>query len=101
MQTKVIHSPDPHHILPGESSADPVHQRSADTAEMIAHRVARVDGLVLAELGEFVLAFEVLDSAVVNDEVGGEHAGCDLTAIGAIADEAVNEVIALRGLPCG
>ena len=58
---------------------------------MVRHGVPARDGLVLRPLGEFVLAAGVRGFGFFDDEVGGEHAGGDFAAVGAVADEAVDE----------
>lgn len=65
---------------------------------MVLHRVARGDSLALGELGELVLAADVLDGGLVDDEVRGEHGCGDLAAVGAVADEGIHEVLALSRL---
>lgn len=40
----------------------------------------------------------MLEVRVQDGEVGGEHAGCDLVAVGAIADESVDEAGGFGGL---
>jgi hypothetical protein len=45
----------------------------------------------LAKGFELVLAADVLEVRVEDGEVGGEHGGCQLAAVGAVADEAVDE----------
>ena len=54
---------------------------------MILHGVAAFDGLALRELGELVAATDVLGLGGQDSEVAGEHAGGDLPAVGAVADE--------------
>lgn len=73
VQTEVIYSADSHYILPWEPTADPVHKRPANTAEVVLHRAARGDGIVLSKLGHFIFALEMFDRFVVNYEVAGEH----------------------------
>jgi len=73
VQAEVIYSANSHYVLPGEPTADPVHKRPADTAEVILHCAARGDGIVLSKLGQFVFALEVFDRLVIDYEVAGEH----------------------------
>lgn len=40
------------------------------------------------------------EGGVFDDEVGGEHGGGDFAAVGAVADEGVDEVGAFDGLGC-
>lgn len=65
---------------------------------MVFHGITRSDGLVLRELGELALPAGVLNRGATDDEVGGEHAGSDFAAVGAVADEGVDQVVARGGL---
>lgn len=49
------------------------HQSPALRAEVIRHSVSSGDCLVLREFGQQVLTPNMLQSGVVDDEVGGEH----------------------------
>lgn len=73
VQIEIVHSPDPRYAHPRETRAAAVHKRAAFAAEVVCHGVARGDGFGLGELGEQVLAGEVREGAVFDDEVGGEH----------------------------
>lgn len=42
-------------------------------------------------MGKFVLAFDVLESVVFDDEVGSKHRGSEFTVVGAMADELEEE----------
>jgi hypothetical protein len=100
VQIEIINSANPRDQHSREPGRDSVHQRSTDRAEVVLHGVAAFDGLVLRELGELVTATDVLGLGVFDDEVGGEHACCDFTAVGAVADERVYEAGSRSGL-CG
>jgi len=91
VQIKVIDRADPRDQRTGEPRRDAVHQRTADRAEVVLHRVAALDGLALRELGELVAAAHVGCFRGLDDEVGGEHRGRDLAAVAAVADEGVYE----------
>ena len=54
---------------------------------MALHSIAALDGLALRELGELVAATDVFGLGGYDGEVAGEHAGGDLPAVGAVADE--------------
>ena len=54
---------------------------------MVLHSIAALDGFALRELGELVAATNVLGLRGQDSEVAGEHAGGDLPAVGAVADE--------------
>ena len=62
---------------------------------MVRHRVARGNGLAIAPGLEVVTAAEVLEVGVVDGEVGGMHGGGYFVAVGAVADEGVDEAGAL------
>ncbi len=83
VQLQIIHRADPGDAHAWEPRAPSVHQGAADRAEVVGHVVPGGDGLALAVLREFVLAFDVLERAVFDDEVGGEHGGGDFAAVGA------------------
>jgi hypothetical protein len=87
MQIKIVDSADPRNQHPREAGRDAVHERAADGAEVVLHRVAALDRLALGELGELVAAAHVHRLGLLDDEVGGEHRGRDLAAVGAVADE--------------
>ena len=73
VQLEVIHrsnSRDGHAWIPARHS---VHQRTAHRAEVVAHRVASRDCLVLRELRELVLASDMLERGVLDYEVRSEH----------------------------
>ena len=91
MQTEVVYRADAQDAHSREAFADPIHQRPAVRAEMVRHLVPTADGLRLREGLELVLPTQVLEVLVGDDEVGGEHGGGDLVAVGAVADEAVDE----------
>lgn len=73
MQREIVHSSDPQDPLIRVPATDPVHQRSADGAEVILHGVTRGDSLALREFGQLVLATDVFDLRCLDDEVRSEH----------------------------
>lgn len=101
MQAEVVHRPNARNTLPRPPRAPSVHERAAHRAEVVGHGVAGGDGLVLAVLRELVLAAEVLHGVVGDDEVRREHGGSDLAAVGAVADEGVDEAGGFDGLGAG
>lgn len=98
VQIKVIDRADSRDQHAREPRRNPVHQRAADRAEVVLHRVAAGDRLALRELRELVAAAHVLRRGVLDDEVGGEHRGGDLAAVGAVADEGVHVARLFEGL---
>lgn len=68
---------------------------------MVGYGVSRRDGAALAEGFEVGAAAQVLEVAVGDGEVGGEHGGSDFVAVGTVADEGVDEAGALGGLRGG
>ena len=58
---------------------------------MVLHGVATLDGLALRELCELVAATHVFGLGGEDGEVAGEHAGGDLSAVGAVADESADQ----------
>ncbi|KAK6434138.1 hypothetical protein LTR95_009684 [Oleoguttula sp. CCFEE 5521] len=116
-QIEVIDRTNPRDEQTRKARGDTIHQRAADRAEIVLHRVAACDSLRLSELGELVLASGVRGVALLDDEVGGEHRGCDfvvlssrmsvttlmrrssgLLTVGTVADKAINEPRRLRRL---
>lgn len=73
------------------AGAAAVHECATHAAEAVFHVVSCCDGSVLAKAGQFLFAADMLEVLVVDYEVGGEHAGGDLSAVGAVADERVDE----------
>lgn len=73
MQIEIVNSADPGDQRAWETRRDPVHQRAADGAEVVLHRVAALDGFVLREFRELVAAAHVRCFGLFDDEVGGEH----------------------------
>jgi hypothetical protein len=98
MQIEIINSSNPRDQHSREPRRDSVHQRSTDRAEVVLHSVAAFDSLVLRELGELVTATDMLGLGILNDKVRCEHARCDFTAVGAVADERVYEAGSRGGL---
>lgn len=98
VQLKIINRPDSHDEIPWEPSADSIHQRAALGAEVVLHRVACGDGVVLREFGELLAATDVLGGGLFDYEVACEHGGGDLAAVCAVTDERVDEVLAFSGL---
>jgi hypothetical protein len=87
MQLEIINSSNSRDQHSREPRRDSIHQRSTDRAKVVLHSVAAFNGLALRKLGELVLATDVFGFRVLNDEVGGEHARCDFTAVAAVADK--------------
>lgn len=98
LQLEIVNRADSRDRHAWVSARSPVHQRSADGAEAVLHRVARRGRLVLLEARELVLAAQVFEVRVSDDEVGGEHGGGDFAAVGAVAEECVHETFAGGGL---
>ena len=98
MQIEIIHRPNPQHTLPLQPGTHPAHQRPTHRTEVVRHRVARRDGFGLLEFSQLLPAPDVLDGRVGDDEVGREARGRDLAAVGAVADERVDQVRAGRRL---
>lgn len=98
LQLEIINRADSRNRHARVSTRSPVHQRSADGAEAVLHRVAGRDRLVLLEARELILAAQVFEVCVGDDEVGGEHGGGDLAAVSAVAEECVHETFAGGGL---
>jgi hypothetical protein len=90
LQIKVVDRTDPRDQHARDAGRDAVHERAADGAEVVLHRVAARDRLALRELGELVAAARVHRLGLLDDEVGGEHRGGDLAAVAAVADEGVD-----------
>ncbi len=90
-QVEIVHGADAQDACSREPRADAVHERPARGAEVVGHGSVQADAVVLAPGLEVVLAAQVLQVGVGDDEVGGEHGGGDFAAVGAVADEGVDE----------
>ena len=89
MQIQIINRPNAQYTRSRKPRPDTIHECTARGAEIIGHIATRSDGLRLAPGFEVVLAAEVFEVGVGDDEVGGEHGGGDFAAVGAVADEGV------------
>lgn len=98
MQAEVIHSPNPQDAHSREAAASPVQQSAADGTEVSLHSGTRGDRLVLRPSAELVLSTEMLKGLVLDGEVRSKHRRRNLVTVGAIADEAVDEVFAFHRL---
>lgn len=95
---KIVHGANAQDTLIGESRADAVQERAARGTEIIGHVVARGDRVRLAEGFQIVAAADVLEVRVGDGKVGCEHGRGDFAAVGAIADEGVDQARALGWL---
>lgn len=95
---EIVNGADAQDAPPRVAGADAVHERAARGTEVVGHGVARGDGTRLAEGLQVVLAAEVLEVRVGDGEVGCEHGRGDFAAVGAVADEAVDQAGALGWL---
>lgn len=91
VQIKVIHSTNTQDAISGEACADAVHERAARRAKVVGHVVARANRLGLAIRRQIVAATLVRQVGIVDGEVGCEHGRGDLAAVGAVADEGVDQ----------
>ena len=97
-QMEIVNGADAQDALARAAGADAVHERAARGAEVVGHGVARGDGPRLAKGLKVVAAAHVLEVRVGDGEVGCEHGGGDFAAVGAVADEAVDQTGALGWL---
>ena len=95
---KIVHGANAQNALIGESRADAVQKRTARGTEIVGHVVARGDTARLAEGFQIVAAADVLEVRVRDGKVGCEHGRGDFAAVGAIADEGVDQAWALGWL---
>lgn len=95
---EIVHGANAQNAHTGEARTDAVHERAARGTEMVGHGVAGGDGARLAEGFQIVAAADVLEVSGGDGEVGGEHGGGDFAAVGAVADEGVEEGWALGWL---
>ena len=95
---EIVNGADAQDALAGPARADAVHERAARGAEVVGHGVARGDGAGLAKGLQVVAAAQVPEVLVRDGEVGREHGGGDFAAVGAVADEAVDQAGALGWL---
>ncbi len=98
VQIEIVNGADAQDALPGRTRADAVHEGAARGAEEIGHVVAGAYGTLLAPCLEGVAAAQVLEVRVGDGEVGCEHGGGDFVAVGAVADEGVDQAGALGRL---
>ena len=97
MQPEIIHRTNTQYTPPRELLPDTIHERAAGGAEIVGHQLAGGDRARLGVSGQFVAAAEVCEMGVGDGEVGGEHGGRDLAAVGAVADKGAEEAGALLG----
>ena len=95
---EIVHGANAQDALPRRARTDTVHERAARGAKVIRHGIARGDGPRLTEGFQIVAAAQVPEVGVRDGEVGREHGGGDFAAVGAVADEAVDEARALGWL---
>ena len=98
VQMEIVHGADAQDALSRPARADAVHERAARGAEVIGHGVARGDGTGLAKGLQVFAAAQVPEVSVRDGEVGREHGRGDFAAVGAVADEAVDQAGALGWL---
>lgn len=98
VQMEIVHGADAQDAHPGKAGPDAIHERAARGAKVVGHGLARGDAALLAKGLEVVAAARVLEVLVRDGEVGREHGGGDFVAVGAVADEAVDQPRALGGL---
>ena len=73
MKLKIVHLSNTHDSRTRETRANAIHETAANAAEIRDHGVAADDNFSRSVLGKFVLAFDVLESVVFDDEVGSKH----------------------------
>lgn len=93
LQIKIIHSSNPEKVHPRKACRDPVHNATADRTEESSHIVASSCGIIAGVAGQLVFATDPLDIFVSDGEVGREHRGGQLMAIGTIAGERVHDAV--------
>jgi len=91
LQIEIVNRSNPHDAVSRIPRANTIHECPTSFAEIIRHGVGCGDGLVLREGCQVLLSAGMLQVLVVDDEVRGEHASGDLPAVGAVADEGVDE----------
>ena len=92
LNVKIIHSPYSRYQLSRVAATNPIHQRSADRAEVVGHGVAGGDRLALSISGKLFLATDVGSSRFIHHKIGRECRRVDLVVIGAVAYERSNEI---------
>lgn len=90
MQREVINCSRSQNQIVRRATTLPPHQSSAFRAERILHIIACLNGFGLQEPCELLETPNSLDLALLDNEVGTEHGGRDLSTICACADEGVN-----------
>lgn len=93
MQVEVVDGADAQDALAREGRTDAVHERAACHAEVVGHEVAPADGARLTESLQVLAAANVPQVRVRDGEVGSEHGSGDFAAIGAVADEGVDQAV--------
>ena len=81
MQIEIVNGANTQDTTPWGIRADTVHERATCGTEIVGHGVARGDGAALAEGLQVVLATQVLQVRIGNDEVGREHGRGDFAAV--------------------
>ena len=91
VETEIVNCADTQDTTPWGIRAHAIHERATCGTEIVSHSVARGDGAVLAECLQIVLATQVLQVRIEDDEVGREHRRGDLAAVCAVANKAVSQ----------
>lgn len=81
LNIKIVNSADPRDTQPRIAGADAIHERAAVGAEVVGHGVTASYSVASAVFGHFVLAADVDEGLIGDDEVGGECRGRDLMAV--------------------
>lgn len=119
VEIEVIHGSNTWNAHTRRPAALAIHQCPTNGTEEVCHCVAGINSVGLGKFGELVLPADVCDGGGLDDEVRGEHRGCDLacrrvflsasrirecgrvwmlTTVGTVADERVNQILARNWL---
>ena len=94
MQRKVVDGADAHVFDVGGCGGVTVHERAAGVAPAVGHAIPGGGRRGLAPFLDLFLSTDISDMGVLGGEVGGEHGRRYLAAVGAVADEGVDQAFA-------
>ena len=98
VQSVIVDDAASHKACSRRKGACAEHERTTGLAEAVGHCVSGRDGMRLSIDGQIVLASNEAGVRVERGEIGCEHRGRDLAAVGTMADECVHEARRLQRL---
>ena len=90
VQSEIVNRPNTQDTHSRIAAANAIHEGTASRAEVVGHRVPRVDSTRLGESLESLTAAKMLEVRVQNYKIGGKHGRCDLATIRTMTNEAID-----------